>query len=92
MIVTAGPAVPCSHFRPNDAGGYLLCGAADLCDGTLEERLRASDPAWTWGVDRRYRPAAGGDAQLPMWHKCRIERLPHVGRRVGTVDRSGHEL
>lgn len=78
--------------HPNDVDGYFLCEAADLYDGTLETRLQALDPVWTWDFDRRYRPAAGGKLQLPMWHKYRVELFPHVGQKVGIFDPFGNEL
>lgn len=78
--------------HPNDVDGYFLCAAGDLYDGTLEARLHALDPVWTWDFDSRYRPAGGGKAQLPMWHKYRVELFPHVGQKVGIFDPFGNEL
>jgi hypothetical protein len=56
--------------------------------------LNALDPygAWNWAPDSRTFDHESGKAQLPMWHRYRVELYPHVGQPTGIVDQYGHQL
>jgi len=79
--------------HPNDIDGYFVCGLTELASGRLQEDLNLldEDKVWTWDPDMR-RPYLGyPKAQLPMWHKHRVELYPHVGQLSGIQDEFGND-
>jgi len=81
--------------HPNDIDGYFECDFNHLISGDLQRDLNLLEPdkIWTWDPATR-RPYRGyPKAQLPMWHKYRIEFYPHApGITSGICDRHGNEL
>lgn len=81
--------------HPNDIDGYFICDPNALMSGQLQQDLNLLevDKIWTWSPHSR-RPYRGyPKAQLPMWHKYRVELYPHVpGLMSGIRDKFGHEL
>lgn len=81
--------------HPNDIDGYFECDAREIASGALQRHLNNLDVfrIWTWDPKSR-RPAKGSTkAQLPMWHKYRVELYPHiVGLLTGIKDEHGHDL
>jgi hypothetical protein len=81
--------------HPNDIDGYFNCDQNALTSGQLQQDLNLLeiDKIWTWSPHSR-RPHLGyPKAQLPMWHKYRVELYPHVpGLLSGICDKHGHEL
>lgn len=65
-----------------------------LVSGPLERELNRLDPfkVWTWDPPSR-RPYRGSPkAQLPMWHRYRVELYPHFGQLCGIKDKYGNDL
>jgi hypothetical protein len=80
--------------HPNDIDGYFVCDLDMLQSGALERELNRLDPfkVWTWDPASR-RPHRGSPkAQLPMWHRYRVELYPHFGQLCGIQDRHGNDL
>ncbi|MBM4379626.1 MAG: hypothetical protein FJ086_10050 [Deltaproteobacteria bacterium] len=80
--------------HPNDIDGYFVCDMKALVSGTLEQDLNRLDAfkVWTWDPGSR-RPARGSHkAQLPMWHRYRVELYPHFAQLSGIQDRFGNDL
>lgn len=83
--------------HPNDIDGYFVCDLNLLASGKLERELNLLDPFKVWTWDPRSRKPFRGypKAQLPMWHRYRVELYPHVpnlGVGSGIRDKHGHEL
>lgn len=80
--------------HPNDIDGYFVCEMHMLASGTLERELnRLDDPkVWTWDPESRRRHRGSPKAQLPMWHRYRVELYPHFGQICGIKDRYGNAL
>lgn len=83
--------------HPNDIDGYFVCDLKHLASGRLERELNLLDPFKVWTWDPRSRKPFRGypKAQLPMWHRYRVELYPHVpnlGVGSGIRDKHGHEL
>lgn len=80
--------------HPNDIDGYFVCDMNALITGELVRELNRIDPSkvWTWDPASR-RPHRGSfKAELPMWHRYRVELYPHFGQLCGILDRYGNEL
>lgn len=80
--------------HPNDIDGYFVCDMRMLASGALESELNRLDPfkVWTWDPASR-RPYRGSPkAQLPMWHRYRVELYPHFGQLSGIKDKYGNDL
>ena len=80
--------------HPNDIDGYFVCDMIALASGALERELNRIDPhkVWTWDPTAR-RPYRGDPkAQLPMWHRYRVELYPHFGQLCGIKDTYGNDL
>ena len=80
--------------HPNDIDGYFVCDMRMLVSGNLERELNRLDPfkVWTWDPASR-RPYRGSPkAQLPMWHRYRVELYPHFGQLCGIKDKYGNDL
>ena len=80
--------------HPNDIDGYFVCDAKRLGSGALERDLNALDDHAVWTWDRHSRSPYKGyaKAQLPMWHRYRVELYPHYDQLSGIVDALGHPL
>jgi hypothetical protein len=80
--------------HPNDIDGYFECELRELASGRLAAALNALEPygAWNWAPDSRKFDRESSKAQLPMWHRYRVELYPHVGQPTGIVDQYGHQL
>jgi hypothetical protein len=80
--------------HPNDIDGYFVCEMRRLVSGALERELNRLDPfkVWTWDPASRRRTRGSAKAQLPMWHRYRVELYPHIGQLCGVRDRYGNEL
>lgn len=80
--------------HPNDIDGYFHADLKYLASGQLQGDLNALDPhkVWTWepASRRPYRNYA--KAQLPMWHRYRVELYPHYLGLVALRDRHGNAL
>jgi hypothetical protein len=78
--------------HPEDIDGYFVCGINELKSGSLVSALNALEPTrcWTWGV--RHPHPSSTKAQLPMWHRYRVELYPHVGQPSGIRDERGHQM
>lgn len=80
--------------HPNDIDGYFVCEMRRLVSGELTRDLNRLDPfkVWTWDPSSR-RPYRGSPkAQLPMWHRYRVELYPHFGQLCGIKDKYGNDL
>ncbi|MEZ4742686.1 MAG: hypothetical protein R3B45_09595 [Bdellovibrionota bacterium] len=86
--------------HPNDIDGYF---DPHLSTDSLEEmetfktlicQLNDLDPnkIWNWDPTKRKKYRGYPKAQLPMWHKYRVELYPHLGQRTGIKDQHGNEL
>lgn len=83
--------------HPNDIDGYFECDLKELVTGELERKLNLLDPSkvWTWDPASRKPYRGYPKKQLPMWHRYRVERYPHVpglGIGSGILDKYGNEL
>lgn len=81
--------------RPNDIDGYFECDPVEFARGNIQSALNALDPhkVWTWDLNSRRRARGTSKAQLPMWHRYRVEFYPHFpGLLSGIRDPSGIEL
>jgi Family of unknown function (DUF6932) len=80
--------------HPNDIDGYFECDLHYLASGQLARDLNALDPykIWTWDPGSRRPDPNSTKAQLPMWHRYRVELYPHFGQLTGIRDQYGHEL
>ena len=80
--------------HPNDIDGYFDCDLLYFATGALERDLNALDPfkVWTWDQTSRRPHRNSAKAQLPMWHRYRVELYPHLGQPTGIVDRHGNPL
>ena len=79
--------------HPNDIDGYFHCEVRRLTSGDLERELNALDPykVWTWAPSSRRPARNSAKAQLPMWHRYRVELYPHIGLPAGIRDRHGND-
>ena len=80
--------------HPNDIDGYFECDRNLLVSGELERKLNSLDPfkVWTWNPNSRRQYPGFSKAQLPMWHRYRVELYPHFGQLSGIRDEHGSEL
>ena len=80
--------------HPNDIDDYFECDLLELASGRLAQALNALDPygVWDWAPSSRTLDPVSGKAQLPMWHRYRVELYPHVGQPAGIVDNYGYQL
>jgi hypothetical protein len=80
--------------HPNDIDGYFECDIERLASGELQRQLNLLDPhkVWTWDPASRAPLRGYPKAQLPMWHRYRVELYPHFGQLCGIRDEHGHEL
>lgn len=80
--------------HPNDIDGYFHVDLRYLASGQLQSDLNSLDPhkVWTWdpAARRPYRNYA--KAQLPMWHRYRVELYPHYPGLVALQDQHGNDL
>jgi hypothetical protein len=81
--------------HPNDIDGYFECDRRLLTSGQLVQNLNLFDPhkSWSWDPkDRRLYPGSP-KAQLPMWHRYRVELYPHCpGLLCGIRDEYNNDL
>jgi len=80
--------------HPNDIDGYFVCDVNDIASGGLARALNLLDPhkCWTWDPAERLPYRGYPKAQLPMWHRYRVELYPHYGQWSGITDDYGHEM
>lgn len=81
--------------HPNDIDGYFECDARYFGSGQLESDLNAHDPhqSWTWDPARRVWDPNAGKAQLPIWHRYRVELYPHFAQlKTNIVDQFGNQM
>ncbi|AWV90845.1 DUF6932 family protein [Bradymonas sediminis] len=80
--------------HPNDIDGYFECDMDALISGTLERELNRIDhyKVWTWDPKARQPDRGSFKAQLPMWHRYRVELYPHFGQLCGIQDKYGNDL
>jgi hypothetical protein len=80
--------------HPNDIDGYFICDMQMLVSGTLERELNRLDPhkVWTWDPGSRRTYVGSPKAQLPMWHRYKVEFYPHFGQLCGIKDKYGNDL
>lgn len=80
--------------HPNDIDGYFVCDLFDVINGDLARWLNALDPymVWTWDARSRKPYRNYPKAQLPMWHRYRVELFPHYGQSSGIRDENGNQL
>lgn len=80
--------------HPNDIDGYFECDLRELASGRLHRALNALDPykVWTWDGASRRRDRNSAKAQLPMWHRYRVELYPDHGQPSGILDQFGNRL
>ena len=81
--------------HPGDIDGYFVTDLLALATGQLIVDLNRFDPyaIWTWDRERRRIGADSLKAQLPMWHKYRVELFPYVpGFPSGIKDQFGNDL
>lgn len=80
--------------HPNDIDGYFVCEMRRLVSGALERELNQLDPfkVWTWSPGSRRAYRGSPKAQLPMWHRYRVELYPHFGQLSGIKDKYGNDL
>lgn len=77
--------------NPSDIDGYFVTDPNKLPDIVTE--LNKIDPhkVWTWDWNDRIYDRNSAKAQLPMWHRYRVELYPHVGQGTGILDEYGNE-
>ena len=65
--------------RPRDIDGYFTCKLYDLATGDLEAKLNAIDAykCWTWDPAARRPHPDSTKAELPMWHRYRVDMFAH---------------
>ena len=92
-IFLSGSFVECKD-HPNDLDGYFECDEEDFLSGNLERRLNAINPEkiWTWDSDRKQLLGNAPRAQLPIWHRYRVDLWPHYGRVGGETDLYGYDM
>lgn len=81
--------------RPDDIDGYFAADVVALATGSLVADLNhfGPDAIWTWAASERWVGPDSPKAQLPMWHKYRVELYPYVpGFPSGITDRFGNAL
>lgn len=80
--------------HPNDIDGYFECDLRELASGSLAAHLNALDPykIWEWASGSRTFDPSSGKAQLPMWHRYRVELYPHVGQPANIEDNHGIQM
>ena len=79
---------------PNDLDGYFVCDERRYLSGALQRDLNLIDPhgIWTWDWESRRPFRRYHKAQLPMWHRYRVELYPHYGQSSGIRDEFGYPL
>jgi hypothetical protein len=80
--------------HPIDLDGYFECDEEDFLSGNLERRLNAINPdkIWTWDPDRKRLLGDAPRAQLPIWHRHRVDLWPHYGQVGGETDSYGYDM
>lgn len=82
-------------LHPGDIDGYFVCKLIDISTGDLVRKLNSLDPntVWTWSNAARHPHNSSTKAQLPMWHRYRVELYPHYDfNHSGIVDEYGHPM
>lgn len=79
-------------LHPNDIDGYFETELMRFATGDLQRELNSLDPGiWVWDPSSRKPYRGHTKAQLPMWHKYRIELYPHCnGIYSGILDEHGN--
>ncbi|HUP61397.1 MAG TPA: hypothetical protein VNA69_13355 [Thermoanaerobaculia bacterium] len=79
--------------HPKDIDGYFETTTYRFATGALERELNAIEPIWTWNNKARRPHRESEKAELPMWHKYRVDLWPqYTGSRSGLRDRFGNDL
>lgn len=80
--------------HPNDIDGYFHADLAYLASGRSESDLNAlnAHKVWTWDPASRRHYRNYAKAQLPMWHRYRVELYSHYPGLVALQDRHGNDL
>lgn len=78
--------------HPNDIDGYFECDVMDLPTIVRELNILEPDKIWTWDSRTRRQYKGYTKAQLPMWHKYRVELYPEYGQYSGIPDEFGNNL
>lgn len=80
--------------HPNDIDGYFECTTRDIVSNRLKDALNDLDPykVWTWDQASRRTHRGSAKAQLPMWHRYRVELYPHYGQPSGIFDEHGNQM
>jgi len=77
---------------PTTLTGIFVCDERRYLSGALQRDLNLIDPyrIWTWDWESRRSFRGYQKAQLPMWHRYRVELYPHYGQSSGIRDEFGH--
>lgn len=80
--------------HPNDIDGYFEVDLNYFASGKLQDDLNALDPhkVWTWDHSARRNYQNYAKAQLPMWHRYRVELYPHYPGLIALHDMHGNAL
>lgn len=80
--------------HPNDIDGYFECDVVEFVTRRLHTSLNALDryKVWTWDEGSRRWDKNSGKAQLPMWHRYRVELYADIGLPTGILDEHGNSL
>ena len=81
--------------HPGDIDGYFIADLMRVATGQLQDDLNRFEPntIWTWDSIQRSIAPGSSKAQLPMWHKYRVELFPHIaGFPSGIRDQFGNDL
>jgi len=78
--------------HPNDIDGYFECDRREFLSGKIATALNDLDPykVWTWDRTSRRKHRGSAKAQLPMWHRYRVELYPHIGQVTDLRDEHGN--
>lgn len=78
--------------HPNDIDGYFHDDLKYFDSGRLQDGVNALDPhkIWTWDQASRRRYRNYAKAQLPMWHRYRVELYPHFPGLIALRDQNGN--
>ncbi len=79
-------------LHPNDIDGYFEVDLMQFATGGIQQALNQLDPGiWVWDPSSRIPYKGYTKAQLPMWHKYRVELYPHCnGILSGIKDEYGN--
>lgn len=78
--------------HPNDIDGYFECDPRALMTGRLTDALNDLDrfKVWDWNPSSRRKHRGSAKAQLPMWHRYRVELYPDIGQPTDILDEHGN--